>query len=80
MKKAVSILCHLLLAFLTFLAAFMHHKGLADFNDPSGIPYNMVATLLFFIISRNTTKTWYKVLMSVFTFLGIISCILLSFV
>ena len=80
MKKAVSIICYLILFFLTFLMAFMHRKGLVEFNDPSGVPYNLSATLLFYIISTNAEKTWYKMLMSVFTVLGFVSCILLFFV
>ena len=79
-KKAVSIISHILLIILYFCLAIMHNKGLVEYNDPSGVPYNLAATLLFYIISTNAEKKWYKMLMSVFTVLGFVSCILLFFV
>ncbi len=57
----------------------MHRKGFVEFNDPSGVPYNLAATLLFYIISTNAEKKWYRILMRVFAGLGFVSCILLFF-
>ena len=79
MKKAVSIISHILLIILYFCLAIMHNKGLVEYNDPSGFPFAFAATLLFFAISRLTAKKWYRILMSGCGFLGTISCIILLF-